>query len=205
PRGEHDDGHGALLADEPRGLPAVHHGHHQVHDDEVGAFVPVRKERIPTVAGRHDLVAGVLQIGAAGLQQVGLVVYHQDFEGQAPLPDTRITFAPSVTRNCEESVKANIPRRRRAYGASPAGGGHKYPGVEFLGHQATAADVALWGAGPSEDGSARQGTLRDCFAIPFSRGITSPAGFPASSPPRPSSRFWVMITPSRSRLAIMRR
>ena len=71
---EHDDRHGAELANLLARFDAVEHGQHDVEHDEVRLLALRHRDRAAPVARRDDRVAAALQVEAQRLQDRRLVV-----------------------------------------------------------------------------------------------------------------------------------
>ena len=78
PRGQDDDRRRAGGADRPDHLQPLDLGEAEVEDDEVGLSSPDGLQRRRAVAGRQDREAGVLEVVARQLDDLGFVIDDED-------------------------------------------------------------------------------------------------------------------------------
>ena len=59
-------------------LPSVHHGHHQVENDQFGQDRAQHRQRRRSIFRRQRFVPGRAQDGCQQLPQIAVIVHHQD-------------------------------------------------------------------------------------------------------------------------------
>ena len=80
-RAEHEDGDigsGRIATDPPARLQPVHPRHHDVEDDQIGAWGVALPETLLAVGGRPHLIALDPQVHLDDVEQPGIVVHDED-------------------------------------------------------------------------------------------------------------------------------